>query len=109
MSISLYLKKNKKTIIIIFFIILFIITFLSLLIQINHESIWYNEAHTIAIIKNKFLDILKIISYNFKPPLYFIMLKIITLIFGESLIVVRLFSLSGTLALMSLGLFPIRK
>jgi len=76
---------------------------------ITHESLWYDESYSAAIINHSIGDIWSIAGSDSHPPLYFIVLKMFTVIFGKSEFGLRLFSCLGIIALSSLGLGPIRK
>lgn len=74
-----------------------------------HQTFWYDEAYTLAIMKYSFSEICKITAADVHPPLYYIMLKLFISIFGDSLFIMRLFSNLGVMACCLLGLFPIRR
>jgi len=60
---------------------------------ISHETLWYDESYSAAIINHSIPDIIRITANDSHPPLYFIMLKI--------------FSCVWTLA--TLGAGPVRR
>ncbi len=108
-NMKTFIYNNKKIFLTTLWVTLFIFAFLFLGFRIGHESIWYDESHTWAVVNHGFADIMNILKGDSHPPLYFIMLKIFTLMSGESLAALRYFSMAGTLALMSLGFGPLRR
>ena len=68
-----------------------------------HTNIWFDEAYSINIINHSFNDIWLIGSSDVHPILYYFLLKIISLIFGKSIIVYRLFSCLGIITLVIIG------
>lgn len=76
---------------------------------IAHETLWYDESYSAAIINHSITDIIKITARDSHPPLYFIMLKIFSTVFGRTESALRLLSVLGVLALAALGIGPIRR
>ena len=66
------------------------IIFMSL--SIFHTNMWFDESYTIGIVRHSFSEIWNITSYDVHPPFYYFCLHILNLIFGENIIVYRLFS-----------------
>ena len=98
-----YIKQNKWHILLIFIGAIFI------LIPAFHTNIWFDESYSVGIITHSFADIWTIGSNDVHPILYYWMLKIISLIFGENILIYRLFSAIGIMVLGILGLTHIRK
>lgn len=69
----------------------------------------FDEAYTMAMIQHSFSDIWNITADDVHPPLYYFMLKSFTIIFGDSLLALRIFSTLGILGVFLIGMFPIRK
>ena len=67
------------------------------------KSIWFDEAYTLALIKHDLLDMIKILTTDMHPPLYFISLKIFCTVFGYSLLSTKIFSLLGYSLTLLLG------
>jgi uncharacterized membrane protein len=75
-----------------------------------HDSIWYDESCSAAMIRHPLFEIWQITAISdANPPLYYLMLKVVTLIFGPSLLVLRLFSTLGALFILYLGIWPVRR
>lgn len=98
-----YIKQNKWHILLIFIGAIFI------LIPAFHTNIWFDESYSVGIITHSFADIWTIGSNDVHPILYYWILKIISLIFGENILIYRLFSAIGIMVLGILGLTHIRK
>lgn len=74
-----------------------------------HTNLWFDEAYTVGLVKNSFSDIWKITGNDVHPALYYWILKTISLIFGNSIIVYRLFSALAIVIMGILGYTHIRK
>ena len=107
------MKRIKSTIYnhkYLFLTIIFsIIVFLMFLPLSNHNNVWYDEAYQMVLNRNSLLDIIYYVGRDFSPPFYAILLKIVTSIFGSSLLVARIVSLSAILSLIWLAFYPMRK
>lgn len=75
-----------------------------------HGSVWYDESCTAAMIRHPFGEIWRLTAASdANPPLYYLMLKGVTLLFGSDLPVLRLFSSLGVFSLLLLGIGPVRR
>lgn len=99
-------KKNIIPFTYIFILILGAIMYLSISLTRN---IWFDESYSVAIIKHSFAEICRITANDVHPPLYYFMLKIFTLIFGNDIIVMKVFSVISSILFASLGFTHIRK
>ena len=98
--------KDKITLIHIIIIILGVI-FISL--SAFHSNLWYDESYSVAISNRSFGDIWKIGGHDVHPVLYYWILHIIRMIFGNQIMVYRLFSVLMLAILGILGFTHIRK
>lgn len=73
------------------------------------ESVWFDEAYTLALIKHDFAEISAILAKDMHPPLYFLTLKTFCSVFGYSLICTKIFSFIGWLSTLVLGITVIRR
>lgn len=73
-----------------------------------HQTMWGDEPYTIALIQFSFSSIWDITSTDVHPPLYYMMLKAFTILFGDSVFSMRIFSNIAFLLILLCGLFPIR-
>ena len=74
-----------------------------------HTNIWFDEAYTVGLVNHSFSEIWQITGNDVHPPLYYWMLKIISLLFGSSILVYRLFSAVAIVILAILGYTHIKK
>ena len=70
---------------------------------------WFDESYSVAIANHSFQDIWHIGSGDVHPVLYYWCLHVLNLAFGQNVLVYRLFSAAGMLALALLGLFIVRR
>lgn len=68
-----------------------------------HGSIWFDESYSLAIARWDAADIWRIGASDVHPVLYYLVLHTLRLVFGESVIVYRLFSALGLAATILLG------
>ncbi len=80
-----------------------------LLLSAFHTNIWFDESYSVAIAKHKFIDIWKITGHDVHPPLYYWMLHIIWMVFGNNIIAFRLLSVLAMILLGILGYTHVRK
>lgn len=98
--------KNKYWIVTLLFCI---VTFILYFFLSIHDNLWYDEAYQMILNRNSFADIIYYTGRDFSPPFYAILLKIVTMMFGSSLFVGRMVSLSAVFGLIWLSFYPIRK
>jgi len=71
-----------------------ILTFLN----ISADALWYDESYSVATVTHPLRDILALVATDSHPPLYYILLRVAVVLFGNSLVVIR-----GLSALASIG------
>ena len=98
--------KDKATLLHIIIIVLGII-FISL--STFHSSLWYDESYSVAISNRNFADIWSIGGHDVHPVLYYWILHVIRSIFGNQIMVYRLFSVIAIAILGIIGFTHIRK
>ena len=74
-----------------------------------HSALWFDETYTVGLMQHSLIDLIKISTFDVHPYLYYILLKIFTLIFGTSVVAMRIFSVLGAGALASVGFTHIRR
>lgn len=100
------IKENKVKYLHILILIVGII-FISL--SIFHTNMWFDESYSIGIARHSFSEIWNISSNDVHPIFYYFCLHVLYLIFGENIIIYRVFS-AITIALLGLiGYTHIRK
>ncbi len=73
------------------------------------NSLWFDEAYTVGMMSYDGFEGLKWAIFDVHPHLYYFLLRIFTLVFGNSLPVMRVFSAIGALLFAALGFTHIRK
>lgn len=80
-----------------------------LLTGITNESLWYDESYTGSLVRQSFSSIIRITGGDNHPPLYYLALRVFTLMLGNTVFTLRLFSVIGALALAALGIGPVQR
>jgi 4-amino-4-deoxy-L-arabinose transferase-like glycosyltransferase len=101
------LKSNR--IITATYILLFLIAAFFFLFRNTHESIWNDEAFTIALVDHTIVAIWQYAKIDFSPPLYYLMLRLYRLVFGDSVFALRSFSALGAIFLVALSVGPVKR
>jgi 4-amino-4-deoxy-L-arabinose transferase-like glycosyltransferase len=76
---------------------------------ISHESIWYDEAYSDAMAGHSPWEILTLVPYDNHPPLYYLLLSLVQMFFGNSEWALRALFVLGAVGLVSLGAGPVRR
>lgn len=92
-----------------FHILILILGIAFILISAFHSEVWFDEAYTMALIKHNYSEIIRIDMNDVHPVLYYLLLKLFTGIFGESIIACRIFSVLAGIIMAILGFTHIRK
>lgn len=74
-----------------------------------HGQIWFDESYSVALARESLADIWRIGAADVHPVLYYVALHGLYLIFGENLVVYRLFSCTGLVAAVMLGPTIVRR
>lgn len=90
-------------------IILIILGIVFVILPNLHAGIWFDESYSVALVNNSFFEIWQIGSNDVHPVLYYMLLKIVNIIFGPNILVYRLFSVLGIIILGIIGYTHIRK
>ena len=100
--------KGSKVFIYILLILVFGICLFTCL-DLKDTEIPYDDAYSAFMIKSSYSDIMHTTAKDVHPPLYYWGLKTFSLLFGDSIFALRLFSLLGVFFTLLLGCFPIRR
>ena len=100
------LMKHKYLFLTILFIL---ISYIMFGLFIFNDNIWYDEAYQMVLNRYSFSNIVYYIKNDTNGPLYAILLKIVTSIFGDKLYVGRLLSLSIYNIQFIIAFYPMRK
>lgn len=80
-----------------------------LFMGIANESLWYDESYTGCLVNQSMGEIIDITGSDNHPPLYYLLLRLFILIFGNTVFNLRAFSVLSVLALAAWGIGPIRR
>ena len=101
-----YMNERKSLVLALTFSLITLILFIPLSLNNN---VWYDEAYEMVLNRHSLFDIIVFASKDYTPPLYPIMMKLVTTLFGSSLLVARMVSLGAIIATMFLAFYPIKK
>lgn len=76
---------------------------------ITREGLWYDEAYSAAMVEHPALEIIRLTPNDVHPPLYYLLLRGVRVMLGNSEWALRLLSVLGAVALVGLGAGPIRR
>lgn len=77
--------------------------------SVFHSNIWFDEAYSVGLANQSFIDIWKIGGHDVHPVLYYWMLRIVNILSNGSILVYRLFSTLPIALLGLLGFTHIKK
>lgn len=103
------LFKTKKLNLKYVHIALIILGTIFISLSVFHTNIWFDESYSVGIANHSFKNIWIIGGNDVHPVLYYCILHILNLIFGNSILVYRLFSLLCVSLLGIIGFTHIRK
>ena len=95
-KISAFLRSRKGHLLVILLGALFTI------VPLFHTTIWFDESYSVAIARHPFTEIWAIDAHDVHPVFYYFVLHILYMLFGDNILVYRLFS---WLCLVILGVF----
>lgn len=90
-------------------VIIMILGTIFISLSIFHSNIWFDEAYSVGIANQNFLDIWKVGGHDVHPVLYYWMLRIVNLLTNGSILAYRIFSALGLAILGVLGYTHVRK
>lgn len=105
-KVTVWLRKHEAILLTIMFSLFAFLLYGSLSF---HQNLWYDEAYQLVLNRYSFQEIIYFVSKDFSPPLYALGLKLITNLFGDSLLVGRMFSLSFVIGMFFIAFYPIRR
>lgn len=80
-----------------------------MLVGAFHGNVWFDESYSVAIASHGFSEIWRIGAGDVHPVLFYWALHCLFLIFGQNVLVYRLFAIAGAVALGALGLSHVRR
>ena len=72
-------------------------------------NIWFDESYSVGIASKSFAEIWRIGSCDVHPVLFYWALHVLYLVFGENVLVYRIFAVAGAIALAALGYTHLRR
>lgn len=69
----------------------------------------YDSSYQYALTGKSFPELWALLPADYSPPLYAVLLKLVNIVFGENLVIYRLFNGVALSGIIYLGLFPVRK
>jgi 4-amino-4-deoxy-L-arabinose transferase-like glycosyltransferase len=98
------LKKLTSNKLLIFLVIFVFATFFYLF-NIGFSDLWSDELYTKSMLEGSLSDFYTKFNNDLHPPLYYLVLRLFTALFGLNPITLRLFSVLGVLSTILLGYF----
>lgn len=80
-----------------------------LLLDAFHGNVWFDESYSVALASHSFSEIWRIDSGDVHPPLFYWALHVLYLVFGQNVLVYRLFAVAGSVCMALLGLTCLRR
>ncbi|MEG1827053.1 MAG: hypothetical protein RR218_07305 [Gordonibacter sp.] len=74
-----------------------------------HGNVWFDESYSVGIANHSFAEIWRIGSGDVHPVLFYWALHVLNLVFGQNVLVYRLFALAGAVSLAALGYTHLRR
>jgi 4-amino-4-deoxy-L-arabinose transferase-like glycosyltransferase len=90
-------------------IALFMGAILAYSLGLAHEGFWYDEAYSAAMVEHPMPEILSLAASDVHPPLYYLLLRCMRLMLGNSEASLRFLSVLGAVAFVGLGAGPVRR
>ena len=100
------LKQNKM---LVWHIITIMVGIICISLSAFHSNTWFDESYSVGMAGHSFGEIWSIGIYDVHPILYYWLLHIINIIFGNQIVLYRLLSVLAICVLGILGLTHIRK
>lgn len=69
----------------------------------------YDSSYQYGLTQHSIPEIIELLPYDYSPPFYALALKLYTMVFGNSLQIMRSFSIFAVIGMLFLGAFPVKK
>ncbi len=92
-----------------FWVAILVISVFMTFIGISGDALWYDESYSVATVNHPMGEMLALVSTDSHPPLYYILLRIAVVMFGNSLVVVRGLSALAAVGIVALAYVSLRK
>lgn len=74
----------------------------------TYDFLSYDSSYQYALTQHSIPEIIELLPYDYSPPFYAITLKLFTMAFGNSLVVMRAYSLVAIIGMYFIAAFPVR-
>lgn len=101
--------KRLKTFLYYFLPCLFVVLGIT---TVFSESIWYDETSTLALVYNSFPEVIRLVSIDVHPPLYYLMLKLCVMLLGgilDYITIGKILAFIPLISLLVIGFTSIKK
>ncbi len=105
--IKLFLKSNKG-----FLCLWLLLSCIGIILQLHvcsDYSLTFDSTYQYALTSKSFPEIFALLPEDYSPPLYAVILKLISLLFGEHLLIYRFFNGLALSGMLWLCLYPVRR
>lgn len=106
---TLKTQIKNNLLLIILFVIVSLIEIFAIFPLMFSNSLNYDSTYQYALTQHSFSEIWRLIPYDYSPPFYAIALKVFVVIFGNSLIVMRCFSIIAVIGMYFIAAFPVKR
>jgi 4-amino-4-deoxy-L-arabinose transferase-like glycosyltransferase len=86
-----------------------VVGFVAFFARSGHEPLWLDEIYSFSMVQHSVTDIFRLTTTDVHPPLYYVLLRFTTRLFGDSVFALRLPSVVAATALVALGAGPVRR
>lgn len=101
-----YLKENWAVLAV--FAVLSVLEIAVIFPLMYEDYINYDSSYQYALTQHSIPEIIELLPYDYSPPFYALALKLYTMIFGNTLRVMRSFSIFAVVGMMFVGAFPVK-
>ena len=106
---TLKTQIKNNLLLIILFVIVSLIEIFAIFPLMFSNSINYDSTYQYALTQHSFSEIWRLIPYDYSPPFYAVALKVFVVIFGNSLIVMRCFSIIAVIGMYFIAALPVKR
>lgn len=99
---------NGRWVLVILFVIASVVECTVIFPVMTHNYINYDSSYQYALMQHSLPEIFELLPYDYSPPFYATALKLWTMVFGNSLTVMRAFSMVAVVGMFFVAAFPVR-
>lgn len=101
-----YLKENW--VVLAVFAVLSVLEIAVIFPLMYEDYINYDSSYQYALTQHSIPEIIELLPYDYSPPFYALALKLYTMVFGNTLQVMRSFSIFAVVGMLFVGAFPVK-